>query len=106
MEQSFPAFPTFLELKEYIIEHPRATICELRDKFKQNGDDVISIKKNNSNQKHVLAYAINGDFFEYLKSFMKEEYVDINIEDMACLISDSTIYEGPGILSPIVLSIK
>lgn len=37
---------------------------------------------------------------------MKEEYVDINIEDMACLISDSTIYEGPGILSPIVLSIK
>ena len=99
-------FPTFLELKEYIIEHPRATICELRDKFNQQGDDVISIKKKNTNQKQVLAYAINGDFFEYLQSFMKEEYVDINTDNMACLISDSTIYEGPEQLLPIVLSIK
>lgn len=101
-------FPTFLELTEYIIEHPRATICELRDKFNQHGDDVVISKiKKKSNQKKVLAYAINGDFFKYLQSFIKEcKYVDVDIENMARRISDSTSYNGPGEFIPYVLSIK
>lgn len=97
-------FPTFLELKEYIIEHPRATICELRDKFNQHGDDTFI--KETFNKTIVSAYDINGDFFKYLQNFMKEEYVDVDIENMAHRISDSTSYNGPGEFIPYVLSIK
>ena len=104
MEQTFP---TYLELKQYIKENPQATICEIRDKFNQQGETVISIKKPNcKNKELVLAYDINSDFFKYLQTFMKEDYVICGTDNMACLISDKTLYTGKGEFLPIVLSIK
>ena len=49
MEQTFP---TYLELKHFIKENPCTTICEIRDKFKQNGKILLvlqnqSVKINN-----------------------------------------------------------
>ena len=100
-------FPTYRELKKFIIEHPWATICEIRDKFKQNGEQTISIKKPGcKNKQLILAYGINADFFNYLQKFIKEDYVICKTDNMACCISDSTYYNGPGEFLPIVLSIK
>ena len=105
MEQT--TFPTFLELKRFINENPQATICEIRDKFNQHGEDVISINKPKcKNKELVLAYGINSDFFKYLQTFMKEDYVICETDYMACLISDKTRYIGKGEFLPIVLSIK
>ncbi len=104
MEQTFP---TFLELKQFIEDNPRATICEIRDKFHQQGDSVITIKKPEcKNKELVLAYDINSDFFTYLRTFMKEDYVICGTDHMACLISDKTRYTGKEEFYPIILSIK
>ena len=104
MEQNFP---TFSELKEFINEHPKATICEISDRFKQNGEDVIAIKKPNCKKKKlILAFNIKSDFFEYLQTFIKEEYVICQEDFMACLISDRHRYTGSEEFCPIVLSIK
>tara|TARA_B100000900_G_C20545964_1_gene702536 strand:+ start:99 stop:458 length:360 start_codon:yes stop_codon:yes gene_type:complete len=101
------SFPTFSELKKFIEENPKATICEIRNEFKQEGEDVVSIKKPNCKKKElIVAYSINGEFYRYLQSFMKEEYVICDSDHMACLISDDTRYIGPGEFFPIVLSIK
>jgi hypothetical protein len=100
-------FPTFSELKQFIIERPRASICEIRDKFNQRGDDIIMQKKENCKKKmEVLAYGINADFFEYLQEFIKEGYVVCELDMLACRITDSTRYIGEGEFLPIVLSIK
>lgn len=100
-------FPTFSELKQFIKENPQTTICEIRDKFNQQGESVISIKKPNcKNKELVLAYGINGDFFQYLQTFMKEDYVICDTNHMSCLISDKTRYIGKGEFLPIILSIK
>ena len=93
-------FPTFVALKNFILENPKSTICEIRDKFEQHGDDVVI------NKEMVLAYNINGDFYGYLQNFMKQDYVLCDVDKMACLISDNHIYTGPGQFLPIVLSIK
>jgi len=104
MEQSFP---TFLELKKFIQDNPEATICEIRDKFNQTGEAVISIKKDKcKNKELVLAYGINSDFFEYLQTFIKEDYVICRTDIIACRISDRTWYTGKGEFLPITLSIK
>jgi len=94
------ALPTFAELTHFIYQHPRATICEIRDEFNQKGDSFITIKK------QVIAYGINSEFFDHLQEFMKEDYVECDIDHMACLISDNTRYNGPGKFLPVVLSIK
>ena len=100
-------FPTFVALKNFILENPKSTICEIRDKFEQHGDDVVTrLKPNCKNKEMVLAYNINGDFFGYLQNFMKQDYVLCDVDKMACLISDNHIYTGPGQFLPIVLSIK
>lgn len=100
-------FPTHLELKHFIKENPCTTICEIRDKFKQNGEDIISITKPEcKNKQLILAYGINSNFFRYLQTFMKEDYVICKSDKMACYISDSTAYIGPGELLPVVLSIR
>lgn len=105
MEQQ--SFPTYLELKQFIMKHPLATICEIRDKFKQNGDETISIKKPGcKNKQLILAHGINADFFKYLQTFIKEDYVICKTDTMACRISDSSYYNGPGEFLPVVLSIK
>ena len=104
------SFPTFLELKQFITYNSQATICEIRDKFEQHGDVVVTrltrLKPNCKKKEMVLAYNINGDFFEYLQNFMKQDYVLCGVDKMACLISDNHIYTGPGQFLPIVLSIK
>ena len=99
-------FPTYLELTQFIKEKPLSTICGIRDKFNQTGKSVVCIKKPGCKKKElVLAYGINKDFFEYLQSFMKEDFVVCSTSEMACLISDSTVYTGEGEFLPIVLSI-
>jgi len=104
---SCDVFPSFLEIKEFIEENPRSTICEIRDKFNQSGEDIISQLKPNCKQKQlILAFNINSDFFAYLQQFIKEDYVLCDVDPMACLISDSQIYKGPGEFLPIILSIK
>ena len=100
-------FPSFLELKNFIINNQKATICEIRDNFNQKGDIIVSINKPNCKKKQqILAYDINPSFFKYLQEFIKEDYVLCESNMNACLISDPTIYNGPGEFIPIVLSIK
>ena len=94
-------FPTFLELKQFIEENKKATICEIRDKFNQKGVDVIINK-----QKEILAYSIDKEFFFYLKTFIEEDYVVCTSDIMVCLFADSTQYAGEGKFQPIVLSIQ
>lgn len=97
MEHNFPSYD---ELKEFIRQRPRATICQIRDHFKQRGDDHIKIGRN------IVASGINGAFFEYLQEFIKQDYVIVEEDAIACLISDSTRWTGPGKFLPVVLSIK
>ena len=92
--------PTFDELKQFIRARPEATICEIRDKFGQKGDSIISTKQ------YVLAYSIKSEFWRHLQEFMKQPYVTVDLNMLACRISDSTRYVGPGQFLPIVLSIK
>jgi len=105
MEQNFP---TFLELKQFISEHPKSTICAIRDKFNQIGDAVIIIKKPTcKNKEFVLAYNINREFWKYLYTFMKEDYVKCEEDRVVDLIiTDEKKYIGQGEFFPIVLSIK
>ena len=84
-------FPTFLEIKDFILNHQRATICEIRDHFNQKGDDVIFSANPDCKKKvFVLAYGINGDFFDHLRDFMKQDYVILGTHIWACRISDNT----------------
>jgi len=100
-------YPSFLELKTFISEHPESTICEIRDKFNQKGDDIILKPKPGCIEKNlVLAYDIKADFFRYLQTFIKEKYVECKPSAMACRISDDAPYDGPDEFIPIVLSIK
>lgn len=101
MTQSFPSFE---ELKEFIKKNQHATILEICKKFGQLGDSVISTMDGRTEL--VLAYGVNREFFEYLQSFMKEEYVQCNEDPFACLISDDTRYVGKGKFLPITLSIN
>lgn len=99
-------FPSFRELKKFISNNQRATICEIRNHFSQKGDTTICIPKPNCKHKqYVLAYNINAEFYAHLTEFMKEKYVIVDKDPLACMISDSTIYTGPGEFLPIVLSI-
>jgi hypothetical protein len=100
-------YPTFAELKQFIKENKKTTICEIRDKYNQKGESIICINKPKcKNKLQVLAYGINSEFFKYLQTFMKEDYVICESDMLACRISDSTIYIGKGEFIPIVLSIK
>ena len=98
------SFPNFNELKEFIKNNQKATICEIRDKFNQKGEDIVSIM--NGNKKCDLAYSINAPFFEHLQEFMKNDYVIVQEDALCCLVSDKTKYIGKGHFLPIVLSIK
>jgi len=100
-------FPSFSVLREFIRENPKASICEIRDEFNQCGDDVVSRHKPGCSQKQlVLAYGINGEFFRYLQSFIKEEDVVVDADHVSCMVSDNTLYTGPGEFVPILLSIN
>ena len=100
-------FPSFDKIKEFIVSHQKATINEIKTYFKQSGEDIITISKPNcKNKKLVLAFNINGKFFEYLQEFMKNDFVLCDTDKMACLISDSELYTGPHEFLPITLSIK
>ena len=103
MEQTFP---TFLELKQFIKENPETSICQIRDKFNQRGDAIISMTKDKCKKKQlILAYSINENFFEYLEDFMKEEYVICDTNMLSCRIYDKTRYVGKEEFLPLVLSI-
>ena len=70
-------------------------------------ESIICINKPNcKNKQQILAYGINSEFFKYLQSFMKEDYVICESDMLACRISDSTFYTGKGEFIPIVLSIR
>ncbi len=97
-------YPSFTELKQYIKENQKVTICQIRDKYNQKGDSIIAIKDKRKTQ--IIAYGINSDFFQYLQTFMKEDYVICGKDMLACRISDSTLYVGKGEFIPVVLSIK
>lgn len=97
-------YPTFLELKEFIKKNPQTTICDIRDKYNQKGDIVISMIKPEKKKEYILAYGINSDFFRYLQTFIKEDYVKCELNNIVCLM-DSTTYIGKGEFMPIVLSI-
>ncbi len=96
-------FPTFKELKDFIISKPGATICEIRDQFSQKGDDCVT--QVDGKKKYVVAYHINGAFYLHLVKFIREPYVKVEQNALACLISDNTRYVGPGTFLPIILSI-
>jgi hypothetical protein len=94
-------FPTYLELKQFIEAKQKATICTIRDLFNQKGEDTIY-----NSQNQVLAYSINSEFFMYLKTFIEQDYVVCRSDIIACLLQDSTEYDGQENFVPIVLSIR
>ena len=100
-------FPSFRELREFITNNEGATICEIRNHFNQRGNVVVTRPKPKcKNKQLVLAYGINGDFYTHLTNFMKEDDVIVDQNLLACRISDSTMYIGPGEFLPIFLFIK
>ena len=100
-------FPSFSALRDFIHKNPKVSICEIRDEFNQCGDDVVTRPKPECSQKQlVLAYGINGEFFRYLQTFIKEDDVIVDTDHMSCMVSDKTMYVGPGEFVPILLSIK
>ena len=97
-------YPSFDNIKAFIKCNPSSTICEIKKYFKQDGDDVCSNFRNG--KKLVLAYSINSDFFCYLQKFIKQDYVSVDEDALACLVSDDTQYIGDGKFLPIVLTIR
>lgn len=99
-------FPTFEQIREFILSHQGATVCEIRNHFNQKGDDVMGrLKPGCKNKNIILAYGINGEFFRHLQNFIKQDYVTADSSAMACLVSDDTRYVGPGEFIPIILSV-
>jgi hypothetical protein len=93
--------PSFEQLKEFIMKNPGCTIRELCNHFKQSGDDNII----SSDGKHVFACGIKVEFWQHLQNFMRQKYVSVEQDQMACLISDDILYRGRKKFLPIVLSI-
>ncbi len=94
--------PSYDELTTFITKMPKATICELIEHFNQKGTNVIM----DSKRKNVYAYNINNHFWEHLQTYFKFDFVLIEIDILAVMCSDKTIYVGPGKYLPIVVSIK
>lgn len=98
-------YPSFEELRQYLRTHPRTTICELRDVYHQRGDDIIAYEKPKEEDQIVLAYGIQREFFTYLQSFIREQDVICQVDEMTCLVKDQTRYIGKGQFLPFVLSL-
>ncbi len=100
-------FPSYDEIREFIIDHDGATICQIRDHFNQGGDSEITmLKPNCKKKKYLLAWNINEDFFHYLQDFMKQEYVKVEESMLFHLITGSELCRSSDTFLPIVLSIK
>ena len=100
-------FPTILELKEYVRDNHRVTICGLRDAFGQEGDGIVRKKERCCGHKGmVIAYGINLDFYEHLLVFMEEDYVICSVDMAICNALDTTRYTGHDKFLPLVLSIE
>lgn len=95
------SFPSFQELKEFILKNPRCTIRELCNHFKQNGEDNIM----SLDGKYVFACGINVEFWRHLQQFIRQEYVTVEQDKLACVISDDILYAGKSHFIPIVLSV-
>jgi len=83
-------YPSFNQLREFIEAHPRTSVCEIRNHFNQRGNDIISL---------TITKHKNGEFFTYLFTFLKQDYV---IWDNY----DSSIYPSDGKFGPLVFSIE
>lgn len=102
-------FPTFDEIKNFISANPKATICEIRNHFGQQGTEDIAIKKpGTKNKYYILAYNINSKFYEHLRDFMKQDYVKVELDALCCMISDGVFksLKNNCEFYPVVLSIK
>jgi hypothetical protein len=95
------SLPTFDEIKGFIQTHPAATICEIRDHFKQRGDKHFC-----ATNKQIVAFNIKEDFWVHLQQFIKQDYVAVGEDPLACMISDSETCTSKQGFLPIVLSIK
>ena len=99
--------PSFDEIKQFIIERPWATICEIRDKFNQKGEFSCGYLKEGCKTKmEIYAYGATEQFGPHILEFIKQDYVELDIDPLASLQSDSTRYRGPDEFVPIVISIK
>lgn len=99
-------FPSFSELKVFVTNHPRSSVCEIRDHFNQQGDDTITIPKEGCKfKRRVVAYAIRADFYSHLKEFIKKDYIKLDLCRMSCMVSDSTIYHGKHEFLPVLLTV-
>ena len=97
-------FPTYDEIKQFIIDKPRATVCEIRDRFDQRGNHwgVTEFR----GEECLVAYGINGDFYTYLLKFLKQDCVEWDGSLLDCAVSDST-RPPPGIkFLPLVFTIR
>ena len=94
------ALPTFTQIEDFVISKPRATICEIRDHFGKRGNYVCFIRNK------VIAYGIDKEFFIHLREFIKNPFVETELDFMACMCSDETKYTGKGKFLPVVLTIK
>lgn len=100
-------YPSFRQLKDFILHHPQTTIRQIQEHYHQQGQDVIAYETPHGEEEQViLAYNIQKDFFVYLQSFVKENDVVCEISQPAYSFSGAVNYHGKGKLLPIVLSMK
>lgn len=96
--------PTFDQLTAFLKAHPAATICEIRDHFGQRGEHTFTTKEGRNSR--VVAYGIDKSFWRHLQQFMKQDCVRIQIDPLACVISDSILYSGKQVFLPIFLTMQ
>ena len=93
--------PSFSEIRSFIETHPRTTFCEIRDHFKQHGNNIITKQSNK-----VIAFNIDTEFYNHLFSFIKENNVKCQYDSKACLACSREIQKNTNglVFYPIVLS--
>lgn len=94
-------FPTFPQIREFLIANPRSTIYQLCVHFEQKGDDTLEISSGKF-AGHVFAYKTTNEFVQYLQRFIAQPYVKVEYDAIGQIISDPFI--GKKYL-PVLLSI-
>jgi hypothetical protein len=100
--------PSFLEIKEFITDYPKATIREITNYFKQEENSGNSCSVNYNGKKLIWALNIKPEFAFHLQKFIKHDYVIFNLCIISCIVSDSrnVICNKDEEFIPIVLSIR
>jgi hypothetical protein len=95
--------PSMSQVKDFIRKNPRATVLEIRNFFQQKVADNSRFYVGGK----FVAFDMSSRFFQIIYSLLSEEDVEVNIDKMAHLISDSEMcLVGDDEYIPIVFTIK